>query len=48
MRKAMFAFSLFYRELTGDEACAATTEQEAVDKRIAQLVEMEDPKTCVL
>ena len=37
------ALRFFYRELTGDEACAATTEQEAVDKRIAQLVEMEDP-----
>ena len=32
-----------YRRLTGDAAAASTTEEEEVDKRVAKLLEMEDP-----
>ena len=33
----------FYKELTGDESAASTTEQADVDKRIKQIIDMEDP-----
>jgi len=33
----------FYKELTGDQAAASTTEQEEVDQRILQIIDMEDP-----
>lgn len=32
-----------YRRLTGDAAAASTIEEEEVDKRVAKLLEMEDP-----
>ena len=33
----------FYRELTGDQCSASTTEQAEIDKRIKQIIDMEDP-----
>ena len=37
------ALRYFYRELTGDQCSASTTEQAEVDKRIKQIIDMEDP-----
>ena len=37
------ALRYFYKELMGDQSAASTTEQEEVDKRIKQIIDMEDP-----
>jgi hypothetical protein len=37
------ALRYFYRELTGDQAAASSTEQATVDERIKQIIDMEDP-----
>ena len=37
------ALRYFYKELTGDQSATSTTEQEEVDKRIKQIIDMEDP-----
>ena len=37
------ALRYFYRELTGDQCSTSTTEQAEVDKRIKQIIDMEDP-----
>ena len=37
------ALRYFYRELTGDQAAASSTDQAVVDERIKQIIDMEDP-----
>lgn len=37
------ALRYFYKELTGNQSATSTTEQEEVDKRIKQIIDMEDP-----
>lgn len=37
------ALRYFYRELTGDQCSASTTQEAEVDKRINQIIDMEDP-----
>ena len=37
------ALRYFYRESTGDQCSASTTEQAEVDRRIKQIIDMEDP-----
>ena len=33
----------FYRELSGDESASANEHEEEIDRRVHQLLEMEDP-----
>ena len=37
------ALRFFYRDLTGDQSAASTSDQEQLDQRIQQIIDMEDP-----
>ena len=43
----MFKVCIMYRELTGDHSSSSNEHEAEIDKRIQQLIEMEDPEIVV-